>query len=174
MHRQFARFRHALLLLCILLLAGCNGAATVVPSPPPPAPIAFTVAAIPATVTSAARPSVTVAPRPPLTPVTAPARTPTAVAMPGAMRADVPAKAYDTLRYIETHNGEPPPGYVGGTTFENREGRLPPGRYREYDVDPKVSGMGRDAERLVINAETNQAYYTGDHYVTFIAISARQ
>jgi len=88
-----------------------------------------------------------------------------------AMRADVPAKAYDTLRYIEAHNGEPPPGYAGGTTFENRERLLPPGHYREYDVDPKVSGMGRNADRLVINTDTKQAYYTDDHYATFIALS---
>jgi len=86
------------------------------------------------------------------------------------MRADVPTKAYDTLRYVETHNGNAPSGYQGDTVFENREGRLPPGQYKEYDVDARMSG-GRNAERLVINQRTGQAYYTRDHYETFVSIS---
>ncbi|MEO7860306.1 MAG: ribonuclease domain-containing protein, partial [Nitrospirales bacterium] len=32
----------------------------------------------------------------------------------------------------------------------HRERRLPPGHYREYDVNPKVRGRSRDAERIVI------------------------
>jgi hypothetical protein len=46
-------------------------------------------------------------------------------------------KAKEILEAIQKRHGDPLPGYVGGRTFQNRERRLPPGRYREYDVNPK-------------------------------------
>lgn len=55
--------------------------------------------------------------------------------------------------------------------FQNRERRLPPGHYREYDVNPKVRGRSRDAERIVIEQDTGRAYYTGNHYRTFIPLT---
>lgn len=164
MHRRFTRLRSALMLLfALLLLAGCGGAKATV-SAPPTAIVAPATTAPVATVTATT---------PRLATIAAPAMSAPIMPMPAVMpmmRADVPTKAYDTLRYVETHNGNAPPGYQGDTVFENREGRLPPGQYKEYDVDARMSG-GRNAERLVINQRTGQAYYTRDHYETFVSIS---
>ena len=42
--------------------------------------------------------------------------------------------------------------------------------YREWDINPKPSGPGgRGAERLVTGSD-GSAYYTADHYQTFIRI----
>jgi len=79
----------------------------------------------------------------------------------------IPEKARTVLADIQKRNGEPPPGYVGGRTFSNRERRLPRGSYREYDVNPKKSGRNRGTERIVIEQRTGKAYYTRDHYETF-------
>ncbi len=78
-----------------------------------------------------------------------------------------PQKAYDLLAQLQQRDGAPLPGYVGGKIFGNRERRLPPGRYREYDVNRKIPGRARDAERIVIEQRSGKAYYTGDHYRTF-------
>jgi guanyl-specific ribonuclease Sa len=83
----------------------------------------------------------------------------------------VPAKVYELLETLQRRKGEPLPGYVGGRLFRNRERRLPPGRYKEYDVNRRVRGRPRDAERLVIEQETGQAYYTDDHYRTFLPLN---
>lgn len=82
-----------------------------------------------------------------------------------------PRKAYDLLKQLEERSGMPLPGYIGGRDFQNRERRLPRGNYREYDVNPKRHGRGRDAERLVIEQRTGKAYYTGDHYRTFVPLN---
>ena len=84
-----------------------------------------------------------------------------------ARDADVPEKARAVLAEIQKRNGEPPPGYVGGRTFGNRERRLPRGHYREYDVNPKKPGTNRGTERIVIEQRTGKAYYSPDHYATF-------
>jgi len=55
-------------------------------------------------------------------------------------------KAKDLLETIQQHEGTALPGYIGGETFQNRERRLLRGRYREYDVNPKIQGHSRDAE----------------------------
>jgi ribonuclease T1 len=76
------------------------------------------------------------------------------------------AKALQVLQYVR-ENGQAPEGYVGGRVFENREGRLPDGGdYREFDVDPH-NGQ-RNAERIIVDWSTKKAWYTGDHYQTFI------
>jgi ribonuclease T1 len=78
----------------------------------------------------------------------------------------VPQKAYTVADYV-AKNGKAPQGYVGGTVFQNREGLLPQGTaYKEYDVNPKVSGQNRGAERIVIGSDGSR-YYTGDHYASF-------
>jgi len=82
-----------------------------------------------------------------------------------------PEKAYDLLAQLKQRKGKPLPGYIGGRIFQNRERRLPPGRYREYDVDRKIPGRSRGAERLVIEQETGKAYYTGDHYRSFVPLN---
>jgi ribonuclease T1 len=88
-------------------------------------------------------------------------------------RAESPAleRAREMLATIEARGGEPLSGHVGGRAFQNRERRLPPGRYREYDVHPRVAGRDRGPERLVIEQATGRAYYTGDHYRTFVLLN---
>lgn len=85
--------------------------------------------------------------------------------------ATAPRKVYDLLKRLEDRGGRPLPGYIGGRDFRNRERRLPQGDYREYDVNPKIRGRGRDAERIVIEQRTGKAYYTGDHYRTFVPLN---
>ena len=80
-------------------------------------------------------------------------------------------KAKDLLEAIQQHEGKALPGYIGGGAFQNRERRLPRGHYREYDVNPKISGRSRDAERIVIEQDTGRAYYTGNHYRTFMPLN---
>ena len=80
---------------------------------------------------------------------------------------EVPEKAREVLAEIQKRKGEPPPGYVGGRVFGNRERRLPHGTYREYDVNQKRSGKNRGTERIVIEQRTGKAYYSRDHYETF-------
>jgi ribonuclease T1 len=74
------------------------------------------------------------------------------------------------LAAIEARGGAALPGYVGGRAFHNRERRLPAGRYREYDIHPRVAGQDRGPERLVVDQTTGRAYYTGDHYRTFVPL----
>ena len=52
---------------------------------------------------------------------------------------------------------------IGGDYFGNYEGVLPPGKYRECDVN--YSGGKRGAERIVYS--DTAIYYTDDHYETF-------
>ena len=84
---------------------------------------------------------------------------------------DPPQKAKDLLEAIQRHEGKALPGYIGGRRFRNRERQLPPGHYREYDVNPKIRGRSRDAERIVIEQDSGRAYYTGDHYRTFMPLN---
>ena len=83
----------------------------------------------------------------------------------------IPAKAHAILRAIQDRGGDPLPGYVGGRAFQNRERRLPSGEYREYDVDPRRPGKNRGGERIVIERQTGKAYYTRDHYRTFVPMN---
>lgn len=75
---------------------------------------------------------------------------------------------------IEKNNGTPPKGYKGGKIYHNTpkagEAKLPEGiTYREYDVNPKVKGVPRDSERIVIGSD-GSVWYTNDHYKTFVSI----
>ena len=88
-----------------------------------------------------------------------------------AVERAAPDKAYALLETLQQRNGEPLPGYVGGKVFQNRERRLPRGHYKEYDVNPRIPGHSRDAERLVVEQKTGKAYYTGDHYRTFVPLN---
>jgi ribonuclease T1 len=94
-----------------------------------------------------------------------PAATAPTAGAPASSVSGVPQKALDVLKTVRT-TGQPPDGYVGGRTFENRESRLPAdGDYREFDVYPH-NGQ-RNAERLIVEWKTKKAWYTGDHYQTF-------
>ncbi len=85
---------------------------------------------------------------------------------------NVPSKVVKTLRYI-LENNKAPKGYVGGRKFTNREKRLPKTDenrqkidYQEWDVNPKIKGVNRGAERLITGSDRS-AYFTNDHYRTF-------
>lgn len=87
----------------------------------------------------------------------------------------IPQKVYETLEYIQKNN-RAPEGYVGGRHFGNYEKNLPEKDskgnkidYKEYDVNPKVEGKNRGAQRLVIG-DDSRAWYTNDHYKTFIEV----
>jgi guanyl-specific ribonuclease Sa len=89
--------------------------------------------------------------------------------------AGVPAYVVEVLDYVK-QNHRAPAGFVGGRTFENRENRLPATdeagnaiRYQEWDVNQKVQGQNRGAERLITGSDKS-ARYTKDHYRTFIRI----
>jgi len=61
-----------------------------------------------------------------------------------------------------------------GSTFQNREHRLPEmpyGYYKEYTVETPGS-QDRGARRLIL-ASGGEAYYTNDHYNTFIKIDRK-
>ncbi|MEV0641240.1 ribonuclease domain-containing protein [Streptomyces sp. NPDC050619] len=80
---------------------------------------------------------------------------------------DLPSQAYDTLELIE--QGGPFPYDQDGTVFQNREGILPSqstGYYHEYTVITPGSS-DRGARRIVTGEETQEDYYTADHYESF-------
>lgn len=86
-----------------------------------------------------------------------------------------PDYVYEVLATIKS-TGAAPEGYVGGRVFQNREKRLPQKDpkgaklyYREWDVLPKMRGKNRGAERLITGSDQS-AWYTKDHYRTFIKI----
>ena len=80
----------------------------------------------------------------------------------------IPAVAREVLDFVRSHRGAPPPGYKGGKEFLDKQGQLPPGSYREYDIDVHVSGVHRGTQRIVVDSVSGQAYYTPDHYATFV------
>jgi ribonuclease T1 len=80
--------------------------------------------------------------------------------------ADLPPEARRTLALIRA--GGPFPYRKDGTTFFNRERRLPPkprDYYREYTV-PTPGARDRGARRIVTGRE-GEAWYTDDHYRSF-------
>lgn len=94
---------------------------------------------------------------------------PTAAARGGdADTAFLPAEAHDALRRIAA--GGPFEHRQDGSTFQNRERRLPPqprGYYREYTVETPGS-RDRGARRIVTGGDPpSEYYYTDDHYRSF-------
>jgi ribonuclease T1 len=62
-----------------------------------------------------------------------------------------------------------------GVTFSNREKRLPAkpsDYYREYTV-PTPGSDDRGARRLVTGS-SDEVYYTGDHYESFVVVDVRK
>ncbi|TQF66116.1 ribonuclease N [Rhodococcus spelaei] len=94
----------------------------------------------------------------------------------GVVPAAVTAAAVATLAKIDAGtwpDSANAPGTKGGDTWQNREGRLPrtdsAGKsiaYREWDVNPKIRGETRDAERIITGSD-GSAWYTADHYTSF-------
>jgi ribonuclease T1 len=79
----------------------------------------------------------------------------------------LPSQAHDTLDLIA--QGGPYPYEQDGTVFSNREGVLPSqssGYYHEYTVKTPGSPT-RGARRIVTGEQTQEDYYTSDHYATF-------
>lgn len=80
---------------------------------------------------------------------------------------ELPSQAHDTLDLID--KGGPFPYSQDGTVFQNRENVLPSrqsGYYHEYTVITPGSPT-RGARRIVTGEETQEDYYTSDHYATF-------
>jgi ribonuclease T1 len=79
---------------------------------------------------------------------------------------DLPEEARQTLELIKS-NG-PFPHRQDGTTFGNREKRLPlraNGYYREYTV--KTPGAKDRGARRIVAGNGGEFYYTEDHYGSF-------
>ncbi len=79
---------------------------------------------------------------------------------------DLPPEAQETLKLI--HRGGPFPYGKDGSTFGNRERRLPSrerGYYKEYTV--KTPGSRDRGARRIIGGMGGEFYYTSDHYNTF-------
>lgn len=86
--------------------------------------------------------------------------------MPVITVADLPAEARDTLRAIK--QGGPFSYPRDGVVFNNFEQALPKrqrGYYHEYTV--VTPGMNNRGVRRIISGETNEYYYTADHYQSF-------
>jgi ribonuclease T1 len=88
---------------------------------------------------------------------------------------NVPTKALQVLKYVREH-GVAMDGYVGGRRFGNFENLLPKKdktgkriEYQEWDVNPKIQGKNRGAERLITGSD-GKAYYTDDHYRSFLLV----
>lgn len=80
--------------------------------------------------------------------------------------ADLPPEAQATLRLID--QGGPFPYARDGIVFGNYERRLPlrpRGYYHEYTV-PTPGSHSRGARRIVVG-QSNERYYTNDHYRSF-------
>ncbi len=87
----------------------------------------------------------------------------------------VPQKAKSVSEYVR-ENGRAMEGYVGGRRFQNREKLLPQkdshGKriyYREWDVNPRIKGKNRGAERICTGSD-GRSWYTNDHYKSFTEI----
>jgi len=82
---------------------------------------------------------------------------------------DLPGEARQTLELIR--NNGPFPYKQDGSTFGNREKRLPlraSGYYREYTV--KTPGARDRGARRIVAGNGGEFYYTEDHYRSFVRI----
>jgi ribonuclease T1 len=102
-----------------------------------------------------------------------PAAVASAAGLPGRPLSQLPPQAAAVWRLIQ--HGGPFPYRQDGVVFANREGRLPPrqsGFYREYTV-PTPGEHDRGARRLITGGAA-ELYYTGDHYMSFVAVDPRR
>ena len=79
---------------------------------------------------------------------------------------DLPDEAEDTLALIDA--GGPFPYDEDGSTFQNREGLLPPeprGTYAEYTVE--TPGEDDRGPRRIVCIDTDPCWWTADHYASF-------
>jgi len=87
---------------------------------------------------------------------------------------EIPEAAYRTWEYIRTQH-RAPENYTGGREFRNLESKLPEHdaqgsirHYREWDIYPHRRNRGRGPKRIVTTDEEQRAWYTPDHYKTFV------
>jgi guanyl-specific ribonuclease Sa len=93
-----------------------------------------------------------------------------ATGLPVRALSQLPPQAAHVWQLIQ--HGGPFPYRQDGSIFRNREARLPSrqvGFYREYTV-PVPEEPDRGPRRLIIGGGT-ELYYTGDHYVSFVAVN---
>ncbi|MDX2600123.1 ribonuclease domain-containing protein [Streptomyces caniscabiei] len=93
--------------------------------------------------------------------------TPAAAAVGSICYSDLPSQAHTTLDLIA--RGGPYPYAQDGSVFQNRERILPSrstGYYHEYTVKTPGSST-RGARRIVTGQQTEEDYYTADHYASF-------
>ncbi|MFE9408994.1 ribonuclease domain-containing protein [Streptomyces sp. NPDC006704] len=79
----------------------------------------------------------------------------------------LPSQAHDTLDLID--RGGPFPYSQDGVVFQNREGVLPQesnGYYHEYTVITPGAPT-RGTRRIITGEQSQEDYYTADHYATF-------
>ncbi|MFD7026937.1 ribonuclease domain-containing protein [Streptomyces sp. NPDC059917] len=79
----------------------------------------------------------------------------------------LPSQAHHTLDLIDA--GGPFPYSQDGVVFQNRERLLPghaTGYYHEYTVVTPGSPT-RGARRIITGQQTDEDYYTADHYASF-------
>lgn len=95
--------------------------------------------------------------------------------LPNVANNAIPPKVFKVLDYIKK-NGVVMNGYVGGRNFQNRERHLDINdasgkkiKYQEWDVNPKIQGKNRGTERIITGSD-GRAWYTNDHYQTFVEI----
>ena len=92
-----------------------------------------------------------------------------------AISTAIPQKVFEVLKHIRANNSAPQ-GYVGGRRFGNFEHNLADKdntgqkiNYQEWDVNPKVGGQNRGAERLITGSD-GKAWFTSDHYRSFVEV----
>ncbi|MBV9139495.1 MAG: ribonuclease N [Pseudonocardiales bacterium] len=96
-----------------------------------------------------------------------------AAGLPVRALSQLPPQAAQVWQLIQ--HGGPFPYRQDGTVFSNREERLPPrqfGFYREYTV-PTPGEHDRGPRRLITGGAT-KLYYTGDHYLSFVAVDPKR
>lgn len=81
----------------------------------------------------------------------------------------IPNQAMQVLnKYTKT--GGQLKGYMS-KPYKNLDNKLPRGgSYIEHDINPFASNASRGTERIVIDTKTGNAWYTPDHYKTFVKI----
>ena len=92
--------------------------------------------------------------------------------VPGTLSAADEAAFAGALSYINA--GTKPSGALAkkwGTQFKNLEGELPGAQglaspYVEYRVAPSAGQIGAGTNRIVVNSQTGEVYYTWTHYGT--------
>ncbi len=77
--------------------------------------------------------------------------------------------AYSQHGWQGTYPGQAK-GMRAGGNYSNIDGKLPVGVYREFDINPPIPGIGRDASRFVVDINNKIVYLTRNHYSTFFRI----